>query len=245
MSTEIMGNSDESLMFLLHEIKTPVNVIYGFSQLLLEDTCTEKDHLFYTQMIIKASEQLMSSLDELISYCKGEEKNKLYETFFDSGRTIDALYQLYKPIAARKGLMLKKILSGCQSGVFLLSNEQILKRILENLLSNAIKYTENGTVEFGCKVSAKRQVTFFVRDTGIGIKPEDLSQIFKLFYRTPDAIKNNINGTGLGLAIVCRLSKLLGTKIRTESEYGKGSHFWFNLGITPKSGTNRCLLPSS
>ncbi len=105
-----------------------------------------------------------------------------------------------------------------------------MEQILLNLLSNAVKFTEHGGVHLDCRIE-KDALAVRVRDTGIGIKPEDLQALFKPFKQIDAGITRQYEGTGLGLSICKRLVELLGGQIWVESEWGKGSTFAFTLPL--------------
>ncbi|MCX8110635.1 MAG: ATP-binding protein [Syntrophorhabdaceae bacterium] len=105
-----------------------------------------------------------------------------------------------------------------------------VEQILLNLLSNAIKFTEQGRVNVICSTEGK-DVTICVKDTGIGIRSEDLEKIFKPFYQIESGLTRRFEGTGLGLSICNKLIRLLGGDIQVQSEYGKGSMFTITLPI--------------
>ncbi len=103
-----------------------------------------------------------------------------------------------------------------------------LKQVISNLISNAIKYTPKGEITFGCDLKGE-YYEFYVKDTGIGILPNDIDYIFERFYRGRNIDEPTTRGTGLGLSIVKELLDLLNGKISVESEVGKGSTFYFTL----------------
>jgi signal transduction histidine kinase len=102
-----------------------------------------------------------------------------------------------------------------------------LRQILTNLLENAVKFTERGYVEFGVYPSEGNKLTFYVKDTGIGIKKERVTQIFDRFFREEERFGANLGGTGLGLSIAKNLVELLGGNMQVESIPMEGSKFYF------------------
>jgi len=119
-----------------------------------------------------------------------------------------------------------------QADIEISADPKKLKQIMFNLLSNAVKFTPDGG---GVAVSAKRSAEDFieisVKDTGIGIKPEDLSKLFQTFSQIESTLTKTVEGTGLGLALTKKLVELHGGKIRAESEFGKGSRFIFTIPV--------------
>ena len=114
----------------------------------------------------------------------------------------------------------------------LIGDDVRIRQILFNLLTNAIKYTKEGSVTLTIRseiVEDKAKLSFSVRDTGAGIAPEDIDKLFLAFKRIDEKKNRNIEGTGLGLNIVSHLLKLMDSELKVESEYGKGSDFYFTI----------------
>ena len=108
------------------------------------------------------------------------------------------------------------------------TDENKLESILTNLIKNAFKFTKTGKIEFGCSVSGNL-LTFFVKDTGTGIPKEKLNAIFQRFVQADNSTTKPYEGSGLGLSIAAEYARMLGGKIRVESEEGTGSTFWFEM----------------
>ena len=140
---------------------------------------------------------------------------------------------IVKPLAEKKGLALRVELAP-EIGA-LVSDPRRVEQVLLNLLNNAIKFTERGTVTLTAEIAAPGLRTprypYSVADTGIGIKPEDLSKLFQPFRQIDSGLSRQHEGTGLGLAICRRLAELLGGEIHAESEWGKGSVFTLTLPV--------------
>ena len=110
------------------------------------------------------------------------------------------------------------------------TDKEKLTRVFHNLVNNAIKFTHKGCIQFGYQID-KNDIVFFVKDTGIGIRPELHQTIFERFKQAEIELANRTGGTGLGLSICKEMLKLLGGKIWLESESGKGSNFYFSMPI--------------
>jgi len=106
-----------------------------------------------------------------------------------------------------------------------------LRQILINLMGNAIKFTDKGSVSYGYSILENDSIEFFVKDTGLGMRKEDLKKIFKRFMQTAQTITRGYGGTGLGLAISKNLVEMMNGKMRVESEKGVGSEFSFTLPL--------------
>ena len=224
--------NEETFSCLLHEIKTPVFAIIGFTDLLNEEDAAEDDKVFFTKMIKQAGEQLIARIDELIDYCRCRDEKTVEKQFFDLNKIMDRLYCSFSPLAESKGLILKYNKNSQHPDSFIYTDEKKLKQIFENLLSNALKYTETGSVEFGYNTKSKNHVELYVRDTGPGIRKEETEKIFEIFYRSPEVRIKQIAGTGIGLATVAILTNQLGCKVNLETEYGNGACFRFTVDQT-------------
>jgi len=223
------GFITEMLAMLLHEMKNPVCAIIGFADLLKEEGTGEEEKAFFTNMIKQAGEQLDDRLNGLIDYCRYGDERRVEKQFFDLNKTMDRLYCSFRTLAESKGLIFTYRKDNLQPDSFIYTDEKKLKQVFENLLSNALKYTEAGTVEFGYKTKDDKQLEFYVRDTGLGIREDETKKIFGMYYRSPDAIRKKIDGKGIGLAIVALQTQQLGGNVTLETEYGKGSCFRFTL----------------
>jgi len=139
---------------------------------------------------------------------------------------VDAIY----PLATSKGITLK--VEPVPGTLEVFADAEAVHQILTNLLENAIKYTpDGGTVTVGAQPSGPNHVEFFVRDSGMGIPPEDLARLFERFYRVDKARSRALGGTGLGLAIVKHLTRAQGGEVRVESRVDKGSTFYFTIPV--------------
>ncbi|MFQ5916402.1 MAG: ATP-binding protein [Candidatus Binatia bacterium] len=223
----------EFLNTLAHELRTPLNVIIGSLQLLLDGfygKVTEKQKPGL-EMLERNAYDLRNLINGVLDLARIEAgKVPVIIEEFAPKEVIDELESSYMDLYGEKGLELKFNLEN--SVPRLRSDKSKVKEILQNLLANAAKYTERGVVELkvrrlrGKKVDHKRtRVAFSVRDTGIGIRDEDLSHLFEPFYLAEGVDRRKYPGTGLGLSIVKRLVEILDGEIQAKSKWGKGSTF--------------------
>jgi len=215
------------LSSMSHEIRTPLNAIDGFSQLILE----EKDIKVIKEEardIMAASQNLLEIVNGILDISKIEaDKLEIINTEYEPRKVFDELCKLTKARIGEKPLDFKiniaKDLPDYLNGDYVR-----LKQIVLNLLTNAVKYTKKGFIEFNVNTVKKDNVCrliISVKDSGIGIKKENIDKLFTKFERF-DLDKNmTIEGTGLGLAITKKLVELMKGKIVVDSEYGKGSTF--------------------
>jgi len=211
-----------------HEIRTPMNAIIGFSELLSEHNTSAEQIIEYTSIIAESSRQLLSVVTDIINIATLESgQERVYEKSLDLSEYCSMLYDRFLPLAERKGLALT-----CPDrevpGVTIVTDEAKLLHILNNLLSNAIKFTPAGSVEFGYE-AGEREVTFYVRDTGIGIPVEWHAEIFKRFRQVEISSTRQFGGAGLGLSISKAYVELLGGRIWLESRPEGGTIFYFTL----------------
>ena len=216
-----------------HEIRTPMNSIIGFSNLLASEQIPDSQKKDFTHYIRTSSELLLNLVDDIIDIAKieaGELKivkkdcdlRKLGEELLTTSKETRRLF-------SKQHLQLIFTPDPDHSEVFMRTDPFRLRQIMVNLINNAIKFTETGTVEFGFTVKDDSQVEFYVKDTGVGLKREELNLIFERFKRARMSEEKNIVGTGLGLAISKNLVQLLGGEMWVDSVVGRGTTFLFTL----------------
>lgn len=218
-----------------HEIRTPLNSIVGFSHLLNQPNITPEKSNNFTDRIIKSSNQLLSVVNDILTISSLETGiEKTFIEFVPINYMMDELYHFYSPKTETReiSIYLKKNLSDKLSTIK--TDKSKLYSILTNLINNAIKFTNKGFLEFGYELK-NETLEFFVKDTGMGIRPELHEIIFERF-RQVECIPNEkyaLSGLGLGLAISKAYVDLLGGKMWLESEVGYGTTFYFTLPYRP------------
>ncbi len=211
-----------------HEIRTPINSIMGMNEMILRES-SEKEILGYANESRTAAESLLGLVNDILDITKIEEgKVSLVEADYRPDSLLNDLYTLIRFRAEAKNLNLEIIADEALPSV-LRGDDVRLKQVLTNLLTNAIKYTHEGTVTLEVKYEQNGNIYFSVRDTGIGIKEENLGRLFDAFARFEEDRNRSIEGTGLGLNITVSLLRLLGSELRVASVYGVGSDFFFTL----------------
>lgn len=216
-----------------HEIRTPMNAIIGFSNLLDHPDMTEDSKADFIKQIRNNGQTLLRLIDDIIDLSKieaGQLKINLEQC--DLNQVVHDVYKIF--INESQKPEKKKINYTIQipERAFIITTDPFrLKQILSNLLSNAFKFTDEGEIEVGYQIEAPRQVLLYVKDTGIGIAPEDLGTIFNRFKKIEKDGVRLYRGTGLGLSIVKQLVTLLGGEVNVESKPGKGSYFYFTLPL--------------
>ncbi|MCR4586907.1 MAG: response regulator, partial [Lachnospiraceae bacterium] len=215
-----------------HEIRTPMNVIRGMAEVILRDSSDEEARK-NAGMIVTASESLLSIINDILDFSKIESgKLEILEEPFH-------LLSLINDVVTMIGIRLKdtqvelitRVDPEIPSG--LLGDELRIKQVLINLLNNAVKFTRQGsvTLKVSCEITDQTQclLRMDVIDTGIGIREEDLQQIFESFTQVDARINREVEGTGLGLAISRNLVRAMGGEIGAKSQYGEGSDFYLTI----------------
>jgi signal transduction histidine kinase len=225
-------HKSEFLANMSHELRTPLNAIIGFSEVLLEKLfgdVNEKQE-DYLKDIYSSGRHLLGLINDILDLSKVEAgRMELDRSTFDLQSALSTAMTLVRERAQRHNVALK--LTAAPDLGEVTADERKLKQILVNLLSNAVKFTpDGGSVEVKA-VREPEQVVIAVRDTGIGIAPEDQEAVFEEFRQVGRDYTRKQEGTGLGLSLSRRFVELHGGRITVESEPGKGSTFTFNLPI--------------
>ncbi|MBO4916192.1 MAG: response regulator, partial [Oscillospiraceae bacterium] len=217
-----------------HEIRTPINAVLGMNEMVLRESDNE-DILTYAENIKTAGNTLLSLINDILDFSKIEAgKMEIIPVDYDLSSVINDLVNMIQTRADNKGLVLK--LDFDETMPKLLQGDEVrIKQIITNILTNAVKYTEKGSVTFrmGCERIPDEPENVLldvsVRDTGIGIKPEDIKKLFSEFERVEEKRNRNIEGTGLGMNITKSLLEMMDSRLDVESVYGEGSTFSFKL----------------
>jgi hypothetical protein len=217
------------LQNISHEIRTPLNAVSGFSQMLNQVDLPKEKRERFVSIIQSSSKQLLSIVTDILIISALETKQeKVSKGPVPLNKILDDLTNDFQDQAMKKNIVLytRKELSDEQSQIYTDKNK--LLKILESLLSNALKFCHEGSVELGYRLKGN-ELEFHVKDTGIGIQPEQKEKIFERFQQADYSISKKYGGTGLGLSIAKDFVKLLEGKIWVDSHPGKGSVFYFTI----------------
>lgn len=214
-----------------HEIRTPINAVIGMNEMILRES-REDNIREYAADVRDSSRVLLSIVNEVLDSSKIESgMMEIVPVRYSSGELLNDLYSMTSVKTKEKKLELVFDISPSIPRE-LVGDDQRIRQVLLNLLSNAVKYTNSGTVtlKVSSSLDGKSAVLHFaVKDTGIGIKQEDIGKIYDEFSRFDVSRNRNVEGTGLGMNIVYQMLKLMGSELEIQSEYEKGSELSFDL----------------
>jgi len=239
-----------------HELRTPLNSIIGFTGIMLQGTPGELNDEQKKQlnMVYESGKHLLGLINDILDISKIEAgKLEIIPSQFEVKELIQTVEKMVSPLIEGKGLGLEVTISEDVPPT-IYSDKNRIKQVLINLFSNASKFTESGEIrltvnaDFGMRNAdlkegetpkAIRNIVFSVSDTGVGIEPEHLPDVFDEFKQIEGPLKGKTDGIGLGLAISKKIVEMMGGRIWAESEYGKGSCFHFVIPMEEITAAKR------
>ena len=242
---EMSSSKSKFLATMSHEIRTPMNSILGFSEFALDNEISPKVRDYLTKIKVNI-EWLIHIINDILDISKVESgKMELEKIPFDMHELFSSCRTLIMPKAVEKGIMLHFYVEPSM-GKRPLGDPTRLRQVLVNLLSNALKFTNTGMVKLNAVLRAMNEKTitmfFEVKDSGIGMTPEQIKKIFEPFTQAETAITRVYGGTGLGLAITKDIVEMMGGKLMVESTPGIGSKFSFELTFDTVDAEHEHLL---
>ncbi len=231
----------EFLAYMSHEIRTPLNVIIGMTSMVLESEL-ENNQKIFLQRVKSSADSLLALVNDLLDYSKIEAGKLSIEHYpFSLHELVQDIEDAMSFLATKKGIKFF-VATSAITDLYAIGDRMRLHQILYNLIGNAIKFTPKGKVKLkveSCENETDSHIiTFQIRDTGIGIDPENLKTIFDNFVQAEAQITRNFGGTGLGLSISNQLVRLMGGKLVVKSVPGLGSQFSFTLTLPKASASD-------
>lgn len=224
------ANEAKSLFLsnMSHEIRTPINAVLGMNEMILRE-CADEQILNYAENIRSSGKTLLFLINDILDMSKIESgKMEIIPVEYEPANLLMDLWNVIFLRAQEKDLSVRFSLDETLPRK-LFGDDVRIKQIVTNLLTNAVKYTPQGGVELHAAYERRGEeqiiLTISVKDTGMGIKKEDMGKLFESFQRLDEEKNRNIEGTGLGMNITMSLLKLMDGDMKVESEYGKGSNF--------------------
>jgi len=241
LARQAQQGSEAKSLFLAnmsHEIRTPLNGVTGMLDLLLETTL-DSEQSDYAETARSSADALLTVIGDVLDFSKIEAGKLTMETIdFDLRTTLEDLTAALAFRAFEKGIELVTLIEP-QVPSRLRGDPGRLRQALTNLAGNALKFTEKGEVSIHVLLETENETSatlrFIIRDTGIGIHPEQLSELFQPFTQADASTTRKHGGTGLGLSIAKALVEMMGGSIGAQSEPGAGSTFWFTATLAKGS----------
>lgn len=226
---------------MTHEFRSPLNSILGIAAIIQEQARADnaKEREKQINFVISAANSLSEMVNDLLDIAKIEAgKVELKKSHFNVNDLFSTLRGLMRPLIKNENIFLNFEEPELLNNTHLYTDEGKLSQILRNLVSNALKYTESGGVTVSAQPESGGTILIEVKDTGIGIAPENLNMIFDEFVQVDNNLQKKNKGTGLGLSLSRKLAHLLGGEISVQSELEKGSVFSLRILVAPDSGTH-------
>ncbi len=232
----------EFIANMSHEIRTPMNSIIGFSELLLFDESISTESKLQVQTILNSSKSLLTIINDVLDMSKLESgKFSLENACFHLPNAVKDALKLVEMQAAEKNIEITLVINSAVKNKYN-GDSTRLRQVILNLVGNSIKFTEQGTIEISIyPEKSGNQITFSVKDSGIGMSRAHCKKIFDAFVQADASTTRQYGGTGLGTTISKQLVELMNGRIWVESKKGKGSTFYFTVELDEADESSECL----
>jgi signal transduction histidine kinase len=221
------------LASMSHELRTPLNAVIGYSALLIDGIAGKMNaaQFDYVTRSRAAAQHLLSLINDILDMAKIEAgKMPVHVEWVQLPDLIREVTEQVEPMVTSRDLLYTAVVDpGCPP---IETDKTKVKQILLNLLSNAVKFTNRGSINLAARCQGDSSVLLEVRDTGVGIKPEEMDAIWEDFRQLDQSTTRSYGGTGLGLSITRKLTHQLGGYVAVESEFGVGTTFSVRLPVT-------------
>ncbi|WP_016957545.1 response regulator [Catenovulum agarivorans] len=246
VAEEATQMKSDFLANMSHEIRTPMNAIIGIAHLMLKTELNQRQ-AEYLNKIQNSGQHLLGIINDILDFSKIEAgKLTIEHTDFELAKVLDNVANLVGEKATAKGL---ELIFDIDAHVPYFLNGDALRigQILINYANNAVKFTEQGEIVISIKIVEQTDqqylLKFSVADTGIGLTEEQKSKLFQSFQQADMSTSRKYGGTGLGLAISKQLAALMGGEVGVDSEFGRGSNFWFTAKLAKSRKRFKSLIP--
>jgi PAS domain S-box-containing protein len=214
-----------------HEVRTPLNGILGFAEIVSQLDLSEEEKKDSLAMLFESSDRLLNTITDYMDISLITSGNmSVHNKDFLPVMILRKIYNSYKSVCSNRKLKLFLEIPEQSDNLSINSDPEIFQKIMSHFLNNAVKFTEKGSIHFGFKRN-EEQLEFFVKDTGIGIGSDSFNNIFDRFVKEGQESYRASEGSGLGLSIAQGMSEIIGGKIRLESELGVGSCFFLAIPL--------------
>ena len=229
----LIAEHQDSLSYLLHEIKNPLTAIIGYSDLFIrqqEASDTSIANLQHIQQVLQQGRNILRLLNDTLEVsCCSQSDFQLHIKQFDIRHLINNIIWGLKGTIEQKKLAL--VVNSYPEQIIVRSDYLRLQQIITNLLNNAVRYTNKGKIELNCYKTASNELNIKVSDTGVGISPQEIERVFDPYFRSQQSQKNVPEGIGMGLTIVSQLVNILKGDIELTSELNVGSVFVITIPL--------------